>query len=98
MAKPLTSEAALTVFSALMILGALGVVIYLYRVNAFIPALTPQSKQYNVGVIENELRKPADQNIFVHTTKLRQPSEAQEQQANYQQQELGKANLSQLGQ
>lgn len=98
MAKPLTSEAALTVFSSIMVLGVIGVVAYLYRVSAFVPSLAPDSKLYNVGVIRNELLKPAEDNIFIKTTRLRQPSEQQQQQASYEQQELGKTDLSRLGQ
>jgi hypothetical protein len=98
MARSLTPENAYTIFGGLLIAAVVGGMGYLYFVRASIPAAPLPASPYSSSVIETELQQPPESNVFLKTTKLEQPVANQENNVTYQPGELGKSNLSQLGQ
>jgi|GEM_PF-5703332 len=84
------------IVSSVLILASAGMVAYLFLVLASVPAKSADTAQYSLNAI-TELKAPQDKNVFLKTIVLAQPAISQNQ-TTYKPEELGKTNLSQLGQ
>jgi hypothetical protein len=95
--KPLTTDTAWTIGGILIALAAAGAMYYFMFIQSAVAALPPVTNSYNVGVIASDLRKADAQNVFLKAAKLRKPVISSDDQADYDDKDLGKTNLNELG-
>lgn len=97
--KQLTTELAWTIFGIILIVATAGGMAYGILFMTKPTALEPAASSYNVGIITNELKKvPDSANVFIRMSKLGQPVPQSVQIVTYQEGDLGKSNIAQIGQ
>lgn len=95
--RQITSDQGWTILSWIFLVAMLALFVYLDLVRAKAPEVAPQPQQYSTAVI-SELTKADSTNVFLKTTRLRRPAADADAAVQYQESELGKNNLGQLGQ
>lgn len=98
MARQLTSEQGWNILAGVFLAAVAGWFAYADFVMAKQPEVVVQPRQYSTSVIDQELRAPDAQNVFLKTTSLRVPSPVNDHLVQYNEGELGKVNIGRLGQ
>jgi hypothetical protein len=97
MAQPLNQQMTGSIFGGIAVIGVLGLGAYMYLVLAKPAEVTPPASLYSTAVITTELQAKDGVNVFLKTGPLQSVVQGQTGQVDYQQSELGKQDLTQIG-
>lgn len=98
MSQPLSSRAIWGIVGITLIPISLGASIYLILVPSKVPAIAPTKTQYDTSFIADMKSPDKDKNVYHRTAQLRQVESSTDAQTQYDPSELGKVDITKIGQ